>query len=80
MFGYSFELHRQVDAIQMRIHNICLYKEVDKKYTGCNLKTAELLVCALIGVCGVIRLNTVDIKRKTLESNNRKGLKLTIYD
>ena len=27
--GYSFELHQQVDAIQMRIHNICLYKEVD---------------------------------------------------
>ena len=22
---------------------ICLYKEVDKKYTGCNLKTTELL-------------------------------------
>ena len=31
----------QVDAIQMGTHNICcLYKEVDKKYTGCNLKTA----------------------------------------
>ena len=29
--GYSFELHRQVDAIQMSTHNICLYKEVDKK-------------------------------------------------
>ena len=36
--GYSFELHRQVDAIQMGTHNICLYK-VDKRYTGCNLKT-----------------------------------------
>ena len=23
--------------------NIRLYKEVDKKYTGCNLKTMELL-------------------------------------
>ena len=41
-FGYSFELHRQVDAIQMGTHNICLYKEVDKKYTSCNLKTTEL--------------------------------------
>ena len=41
--GYSFELHRQVDAIQMGTHNICLYKEVDKKYTGYNLKTMELL-------------------------------------
>ena len=36
---YSFELHQQVDAIQMSTHNICLYKEVQKKYTGCNLKT-----------------------------------------
>ena len=31
--GYSFELHRQVDAIQMSTHNICLYKEVKKKKT-----------------------------------------------
>ena len=51
--GYSFELHQQVDAIQMGTHNICLY-EVDKKYTGCNLKTTELLACALIGVCAII--------------------------
>ena len=34
---YLFELHRQVDAIQMSTHNVCLYKEVKKKYTGCNL-------------------------------------------
>ena len=54
--GYSFELHQQVDAIQMGTHNICLYKEVDKKYTSCILKTTELLDCALIGV---IRLYTV---------------------
>ena len=55
--GYSFELHQQVDAVQMGTHNICLYiyKEVDKKYTGCNLKTSELLDCALIGACAVIR-------------------------
>ena len=59
--GCSFELHRLVDAIQMSTHNICLYKEVDKKYTGCNLKTMELLDCALIGICAVIRLNTVFI-------------------
>ena len=57
--GYSFELHRQVDAIQMSTHNICLYKEVKKKYTGCNLKNTEFLDCKLIGVCVVIRLNTV---------------------
>ena len=24
---YSFELHQQVDTIQMGTHNICLYKE-----------------------------------------------------
>ena len=53
--GYSSELHRQFDAIQMGTHNICLYKEIDKKYTGCNLKTSECLDCALIGVCAVIR-------------------------
>ena len=57
--GYSFALHQQVHAIQMGTHNMCLYKGVDKKYTGCNPKTTELLDCALIGVCAVIRLNTV---------------------
>ena len=29
--GFSFELHRLVNAIQMRTHNICLYKENQKK-------------------------------------------------
>ena len=43
----------------MGTHNICQYKEVGKKYTGCNLKTAELRDCALIEVCAVIRSNTV---------------------
>ena len=38
-FGYSFELHQQIDAVQMGTHLICLYKKVDKKYTGCDLKT-----------------------------------------
>ena len=57
--GYSFELHRQVDAIQMVTHNICLNEKVDKKYTGCNLKTTESLDCVLIGVCVVIWSNTV---------------------
>ena len=57
-FGYLFELHWQVDAIQMGAHN-SLYKKVDKKYTGWNLKTMELLDCALIGVSVVIRSNTV---------------------
>ena len=57
--GYSFELHRQVAAVQMRTHNICLYKKVNKMYTGCNLKTTEFHECALIGVCAVIRSNMV---------------------
>ena len=39
--------------------HICIYKEVDIKDTGCNLKTTELLDCAFIGVCAVIRSNTV---------------------
>ena len=43
----------------MGTHNICLYKEVDKNYTGCILKTTKLLDCALIGACAVIRTNTV---------------------
>ena len=45
----------------MGAHNIFLYKEVVKKYTGCNLKTTELLDYALIGVYAVIRLNMVDL-------------------
>ena len=57
--GYSFELHRQVDAIQMSTHNISLCKEVNKRYTDCYLKTTKFLDCALIGVCAVIRSNTV---------------------
>ena len=44
---YSFELHRQFKWVPTT--------EVDKKYTGCNLKTTKLLDCALIGVCAVIR-------------------------
>ena len=39
-------------------HNICIHKEVDKKYTNCNLKTTELIDSTLIGVCVVIRANT----------------------
>ena len=51
-----------VDAIQIGTHNICLYKVADIKYSDCNLKTKELLDSALIGVCTVIRSNTVLIK------------------
>ena len=51
--GYSFELHGQVDAILMGSHNIYLYKVVNKKYTGCNLRTG--IDCVLIEVSAVIR-------------------------
>ena len=37
--GYSFELHRLVDAIQMSTHNICLYKENQKKRNKTKKKT-----------------------------------------
>ena len=47
------------DAIQMGTHNTCLYKEVDKTYTGCNVKTMGLLDSALIVVCAVIRSKTL---------------------
>ena len=43
----------------MGTHNICLYKEVDKKYTGRNLKITESLDNVLIGICAVIRSNMV---------------------
>ena len=36
----------------------CLDKRI-QKYAVCNLKITELLDCALIGVCAVIRSNTV---------------------
>ena len=55
--GYSFELHRQVDAIQMGTHNICLYK-VDKNTLALIWKLWNCF-CALIGVCAVIRSNTI---------------------
>ena len=45
--GYSFELHQQVDAIQMSTHNICLYEEVDQKYTGCNEDYGNFLTVRL---------------------------------
>ena len=44
----------------MSTHNICLSK-VDKKYNGCKTETTELIDCGLIGVCAVIRSNTVYI-------------------
>ena len=59
--GYPYELHRLVDAIQISTDNMCLYKEVDIKCTGYDLKTLELPDCALIGACTVINSNTVSV-------------------
>ena len=74
--GYSFELHRQVHAIQMGTHNICLYKEVDKKYNGCSLKTMQLLDCALTGICATSLNMTIsqhydEIKMRALLQNEK---------
>ena len=60
----------------MGTHNICFYKKVDKKYTGCNLKTMELLDYVLIGVCAVVRSNTV-ISSTVDISVHRKDLGIT---
>ena len=38
----------------MSTNNICFLTEQIKIH-GCNLKTTELLECAVIGVCAVIR-------------------------
>ena len=59
----------------MGTHNICHYKEVDKKYTGCNLKTTKLLDCALIGVCAVIRSNMVYGSESLLDHGKLKKKK-----
>ena len=37
----------------------CAFIKNCTKYTGCNAKTMELLDCALIGVCAVIKSNAV---------------------
>ena len=70
-------LHRRVDEIQMSTHNIGLYKEVKKKHTGCNLRITEFLNCTLIGVCAVIRSNTVDVM--SLNFHQRKYLIFTLH-
>ena len=42
-----------------RVPTTYAFTKKKKKYTGCNLKTTELLDCAFIGVCAVIGSNTV---------------------
>ena len=59
-FLYKMHILWVLIAIQTVTHKLCLFKvQVDKKYTNCNLKTTELLDCALIGICAVIRSNMV---------------------
>ena len=56
-------------------------KKINKKYTGCN-KTTEFHECALIGVCAVIRSNTVGAffswcrKWHNHESQLSRGIKI----
>ena len=59
MYFLSTFLQMHMLWVLIRIASTFLYKETDKKYTGCYLKTTELLDCALIGVCVVIRFNMV---------------------
>ena len=56
---YSFELPRQVEAIQMSTSNICFKKEVHKCTVAVIWRLKKLLDCAHIGVYVVIRSNTV---------------------
>ena len=60
-------------SIQMGTNNKCLHKEVDKKYTGYNLKTTELFDCGLMRLCAVIRSNAV-FQAKTYVSNSSGSL------
>ena len=45
--GYLFELHQQVDAIQMSTHNIGLYKEV-AYIVGTHWNCIDFSTCAFI--------------------------------
>ena len=63
----------------MSTHNICLQKEVEKKYTGYNLRTTEFLDCALIGVCAVIRSDTVLILAELGYSLPKHDTKKTVF-
>ena len=73
--GYSFELHQQVDAIQMGTYNICLIR---KRTKSTLLKTTDSLFCALIGMCAVIRSNMVKLPVKKLRPKKKeKNIKHT---
>ena len=68
----SFELPQFVEAIQKITNKICFYKEADKN-TWSYFEDYELLGCALIGVCEVIRLNTVLVLNDPLMTLQNSG-------
>ena len=57
VLGAHIKLHRQCNSNGYPY--IFPNKEVEEAYTGCNLKNMSLRDCAIIGVCAVIRSNTV---------------------
>ena len=67
----------------MSTHNICLYEEVDKKYTGCNLKTTKLLDFVLIEVCAraleILKSESVQPMTMTSSMSPFPKKKLCIY-
>ena len=64
----------------MGTHNICISKEVVKKYACCNMKTTNLLDCALIGVCAVIRSNMVITCPMSPNTVEPRYLKLAYFE
>ena len=81
IYIYLLRVHHKKDQkrtyliMLMRFFSDFLYKEVKKKkYTGCNMKTTEFLDCVLIGVCFVIRSNTVYTFTKLLIENSVKEM------
>ena len=44
-FFLIFFIKAYVVDTHLNCIDICLYKEIDKKYTGCNLRTTKLLDC-----------------------------------
>ena len=60
----------KIEATYMSTNNRLFYKEADKN-NGCNLQAAELLDCARIRICAVIRLNAVFEQKATIGEQRR---------
>ena len=63
----------------MSTNDICFYEDVDKRYNGCNLKTLELLDCALIGACAVIRSNMVCLCKSYITQTQIKLISSALF-